>query len=225
MSVTRTSAYSSTKHSSRIPNILKYGYSITDLMKYAEKQGNQGPPKIYPWYGYSYTVAYAHVLENLEDYLRMCDLMDIKPDKFPSDVKKVHDALALAYQAKRSVFNDRAISNLAKLAKPYIPNNSKYLDSDYIIMLPENCQDIIQEGQNMHNCVGSYIQKIASGKSLVFFIRQKDYPDESFITAEYAYGKLTQLFYKNNRRVTETKIIDIASDFCSKLYNSHKFNI
>ena len=56
---------------------------------------------------------------------------------------------------------------------------------------------------------------------IIFFIRKKDSPEDSFITAEYRYGQLNQLMYKNNIRVNDAKLIKLAQDFCNKIKNAH----
>ena len=76
---------------------------------------------------------------------------------------------------------------------------------------------VIAEGQAQHNCVGSYIKKMSSGDDIVFFIRKKESPDTSFVTAEYRNGGIAQLFYKNNICVQDSKIQKLAKDFADKL--------
>ena len=75
----------------------------------------------------------------------------------------------------------------------------------------------------MHNCVGSYVDRVSNGHSLVFFIRKKDEPDASFVTAEYRGHNITQLYYKNNRRVSDTEIIHMANKFKDALNASVNF--
>ena len=129
-------------------------------------------------------------------------------------IKKITSKI---FRAKKDEMNDKAITKIADYAQKYLPQNKEYLESDYIIILPKRVVDIIQEGQAMHNCVGSYIQKVVNKRSLIFFIRKKDDPEHSFITAEYAYNRLNQIFYKNNRSVSDKEILDIAKNFCERL--------
>ncbi len=126
----------------------------------------------------------------MEDYLRMCDLMQIIPDKFPKDIKKTHNHLVASYKAKVDSDNDAFIAAVSKEATKFIPTSEKYCDSNYMIIIPSSTRDIIQEGQNQHNCVGSYVYAVAKGESLVFFIRKKDTPEESFVTAEFRHNHL-----------------------------------
>ena len=44
----------------------------------------------------------------------MCDLLDIKPDKTPKDIQKVHDEISKAYKAKENEYNDKKFRELAQ---------------------------------------------------------------------------------------------------------------
>ena len=83
--------------------------------------------------------------------------------------------------------------------------------------MPNSVSDVVQEGQAQHNCVGSYVDRIVKKRSLVFFIRRKEEPNQSFITAEFVHGKLNQIFYKNNRAVYDKDILSIANDYVKNL--------
>ena len=109
------------------------------------------------------------------------------------------------------------IDAISKAAEKYIPQSKMYLESEYVIILPYSSCDIIQEGQNQRNCVGSYLKRIAQRDSFVFFIRKKETPDESYVTGEYRDGRVTQLYLKNNRIVSESKIHEIAREFATNL--------
>lgn len=188
-----------------IPNIIKYGYSMNEIIKYIEKQYNGNDYHV-TWY-----------LTIFHDYLNMCDLMNIKPDKFPKDVKKAHDNVQSAFRAKENEMSDKAIRTLADEAKKYLPKTKLYEKGEYVILLPNSVSDVVQEGQAQHNCVGSYVDRIVKKRSLVFFIRRKEEPNQSFITAEFAHGKLNQIFYKNNRAVYDKDILSIANDYVKNL--------
>ena len=187
-----------------IPNVMKFGYSYDDVIKYLNKQKKEN-------------LNWRNAFTFLQDYLNMCDLMQIEFEKFPKNIESAHNNVQSAFRAKKDEMNDKAITKIADYVQKYLPQNKEYLESDYVIILPKRVVDIIQEGQAMHNCVGSYIQKVVNKRSLIFFIRKKDDPEHSFITAEYAYNRLNQIFYKNNRSVSDKEILDIAKNFCDRL--------
>lgn len=194
-----------------------YGYTPLEFLNYIQKQHDKA--------GLRYHYRPVHGQDNLAqtfvDYLRMCDTLNITPDKYPQDVKEVHDNLARAYSAQQNAMMDAIIDEVGVLAEKYIPKSQEYTESDYFIQLPHSSYDIIQEGQNQRNCVGSYLERIAKRETMVFFIRRKEKPQESFITAEYKKGHITQLFYKNNRVVTEAKLRKLANDYAANLRSGH----
>lgn len=64
------------------------------------------------------------------------------------------------------------------------PNILSFEDENFIVICPKNKNDLVTEGQSMHNCVGSYWTRVVQGKCAVVFIRKKTAPDVSYITCE-----------------------------------------
>jgi hypothetical protein len=202
-----------------IPNIMKFGYTIKDVIKYLRKQVLLNPPQYRNSYGH---YDYGNVFTYWKDYLNMCDLMGVKHDKFPVNIKVAHDNVQKAFQAQKNAMSDRMIAQISEVAEKSIPDTQKYKDGQYEIVMPHSVSDIVQEGQAQHNCVGSYVDRVVKRHSLVFFIRKKDDPNKSLVTAEYRNGKITQLYYKNNQRVNDKEIIDVAAEFCKKLIHNRE---
>lgn len=185
-----------------MPEMLAYGYTLEEVFKYLRKVGKD-----------NYSV-YNSVFSLLKDYNHMCDLMQVAPDKFPADIKKAHDNLSLAFKAKQDAICDASINRVANSFEKQVKAINETISEEYIVSMPYSAKDVIAEGQAMHNCVGSYVSKIASNKSIIFFIRRREKPDESFITAECINGNLTQLYYKNNRPVHDLELRKIGTAFC-----------
>ena len=74
-----------------------------------------------------------------------------------------------------------------------------YEDDKYIIRVPENLTEITEEGIALGHCVGSYVNRHASGNTNIIFIRKKDKKNESFYTIEVSNGKVIQIHGKHNR--------------------------
>lgn len=53
--------------------------------------------------------------------------------------------------------------------------------------------DIIREGSNLHHCVGTYVSKVADGRSAILFVRRLSNPKKSYYTIEYSDNKVVQL--------------------------------
>lgn len=55
----------------------------------------------------------------------------------------------------------------------------------------------------MHNCVGSYINKIIDGKTQIVFLRRFNKPKESLVTVEIRNNALSQAFRQYNTSLTK----------------------
>lgn len=60
----------------------------------------------------------------------------------------------------------------------------EYEDDTYIIRLPKDCNEIIQEGSMQRICIGGYTTSHATGKTNLFFLRRKSDPDTPFYAIE-----------------------------------------
>ena len=85
------------------------------------------------------------------------------------------------------------------------------------VIFPKCEADFIDEGNQQHNCVGSYPNKVRSGQSVVFFIRYKESPTKSFITAECTHSGLGQCYYSNNRYVGDEDLVKFAKYIANKI--------
>lgn len=79
----------------------------------------------------------------------------------------------------------------------------KYEDDKYTLILPECKDDFINEGREMHNCVGGYFERVIQGECTVLFLRKKDAPEKSFCTIEIAGGELQQCRAAYNQKAPE----------------------
>lgn len=81
---------------------------------------------------------------------------------------------------------------------------NNYEIGDYVIIVPTTYEQLVDEGNQQHNCVGHcYHDSIRKGTDWIYFIRHKDTPNESFVTCQYSrISKLTVQFkYKFNRPI------------------------
>lgn len=178
--------------------LLKYGYTVEKVLKYIRKQKDKTSSE--------------RVLGLLKDYNEMANLMDVEVDKYPPNVQNAHDNLQEAYYAKKNELTDKWIGTIAERCEKYIPENEKYT-----IVLPKCTNDFIDEGRNQHNCVASYVNSVANKNCIVFFIREKENPNDSYITAEYRHKRLYQIRYRYNDMVYNKEEKDYANAFCDKL--------
>lgn len=63
---------------------------------------------------------------------------------------------------------------------------------DLLIRWPVNGAEIITEGQELHHCVGGYVQRAAKGTTTILFIRKKALPQLPYFTLEWNDGRVVQ---------------------------------
>ena len=81
---------------------------------------------------------------------------------------------------------------------------NNYEIGDYVIIVPTTYEQLVDEGNQQHNCVGRcYHDSIRNGTDWIYFIRKKGTPTESFITCQYSRNSrnTVQYKYKFNRSI------------------------
>ncbi len=91
-----------------------------------------------------------------------------------------------------------------------------------LVKVPENRFELKQEGIQLANCIGTYEERVSSGKTFIFFIREADNPDAPFFAMEYNDGEINQIRGFANRSAP-TEIIDFCEGF-AKYLKRHRFN-
>ena len=89
--------------------------------------------------------------------------------------------------------------------------NGKCFD-DYIVVVPQAYEDLVDEGKQQNNCVGHYYNdSILRGENLILFIRHSNSPKKSYITCRYNIEKqdIVEYRYKNNQNVYGNDVIII----------------
>ena len=99
---------------------------------------------------------------------------------FPRHFKEAHDQASALLDIKIQAAHNKSIAEFFKA------NSEKFnFDSEeYLIRLPMSAKEIAREGKVLHHCVGSYIERVASGERLILFIRGKDNPHDPLYTME-----------------------------------------
>ena len=133
------------------------------------------------------------------DYVRMCCEMGFPYERFPKNVRKVHDEVAVKYKVQK---DELTKITFAKKVEEY--KDLRLHSGDYFIRCPESMEELIREGQIMHHCVGSYTGRFAAGTSLIFFMRKTSEPNNPYITMEFnSAGRLVQAHKSYNRSIND----------------------
>lgn len=135
----------------------------------------------------------------LKDYADMQSAMSKngKFNKYPKYLKTIHDIIVSNYNCFKREYKEELF--VKRINNDYAYSNNRY---EYSIIVPQSTNDIKQEGADMHNCVGSYIDKIIDGKTNIVFLRYKKKPNESLATVEIKNNELCQAFRQYNSSLT-----------------------
>lgn len=197
-----------------ICNILKFDYPIEKLFSYIIKQAKQNNK-----------ISIGEVIRYLTDYLNMCDICNLEADKYPQNIKKQHDDMSNYFKERKKAQYDKMLNDIGTDCENYVIPDEEELNKVGIpklfetmtVVFPKSEADFINEGNQQHNCVGSYPRSVRNGNCVIFFIRYKDRPDRSFITAECTNKGLGQCFYANNRRVEDENLMKFAKYIANKI--------
>lgn len=131
------------------------------------------------------------------DYIRMCTGAGLELNEtlmFPRDLMAEHDKRTAEFKA---IEDSEKNEMYQKLRKDY-ERLYRYQHGAYEILIPENLESIVQEGNNQHHCVGTYVNRVAKGESCILFVREKDQLDQAFYTMEVKDGVVVQCRGKYN---------------------------
>lgn len=78
------------------------------------------------------------------------------------------------------------------------------MEEDHLLLrLPREVSEIRQEGNIMHHCVATYIDRMVAGDTCILFLRDRENPEIPYYTMEVREGKVVQCRAKYNGAMTE----------------------
>ena len=137
----------------------------------------------------------------IEDCKRLSRDLNKKQILKPADLKTAHEETSKL--VKIQVDKDKMesfIRNEEKLA-----GELNGFESDGLILkTATGPADLRREGDELHHCVATYIDKVCKGKTSILFIREKANPDIPYYTMELSSeGKIVQVRGYRNKDMTE----------------------
>lgn len=117
---------------------------------------------------------------------------------YPNDLMTEHDKL---YE-QILITNDKNIDNNIKNISKAI-NINVYEDDKYIIFPASDINSLVDESNQMSNCVKTYCDKISKGECQIYFMRYKNNREKSLITIEVRNNKVVQARSRFNKDINE----------------------
>ncbi len=130
------------------------------------------------------------------DYLLTCKRLETYVEgKWPKDIQTAHEKAAELYYTQKDRilaenFNKAVSSEEYRFFTTGYEIHKEYFEKDpYMIVAPKSIWDMRMEAFLMHNCVESYSRKVAVEETKVYFLRQKDKPEDPLCTIEVSRGR------------------------------------
>jgi len=103
-----------------------------------------------------------------------------KVPRYPRYLKTTHDVV----MQNLSVLDNTDTNN--KVINFWGHNHEKFdaLLGDYFLIDAVSSKEIVEEGNNNSNCVGSYVNSVSEGKTNILFLRSRMAPRNSWVTLE-----------------------------------------
>lgn len=126
----------------------------------------------------------------LFDYIAECKAMEKEPQKVNNFMREYIETHNI-YLLKKKEFDDKKMANsYARQGKAW-----EFSFGNYVVSIPKTAQEIVDEGKNMHHCVGSYVNSVVGGSTYICFIRHKDTPNKCYITCEVGLSGTIKQYY------------------------------
>lgn len=139
------------------------------------------------------------ILELYEDTLNMqVNIYNKVKEKYPIHLKELHDKVCLIFNLNQEYFKEQKVLALKEHNK-----DLEFSDKNYTIFSAKTSQDLIEEGINLHHCVGNYVNKVNNGDCSIFFLRKIEEPDISLITIEVVNDEVLQIRGLCERRMDD----------------------
>lgn len=125
-----------------------------------------------------------------------------------SDIIRVHDALITLQRTeeneRRARWNMDAAERIKKedeMRKKIDEKRKHYEfeDTNFIIRLPHDNNEIISEGTKQNICIGGYTERHSTGHTNLFFLRKKESPDAPFYAIEMRDNNIIQIHGFGNK--------------------------
>lgn len=124
-------------------------------------------------------------------------------DRVAEEYKTLQDKKAAAEKLRREKLAAKRMVQIKKAMEEIFTKNDgvdafRIRGKGLILVVPQSGDEIRKEGEALHHCVGTYVERVAKGETMILFIRQEEKPDEPYFTLEYRGGKVIQCRGKNN---------------------------
>ena len=106
---------------------------------------------------------------SLYDYIKMCRYMKKTPNK-QNNFMREYVETKREYELRKEEYDNQKIADHFALHKKAFD----FTYGNYTVVIPKSAKDIIDEGANMHHCVGGYVGDVVNNNTYICY--QFHYP-------------------------------------------------
>lgn len=117
----------------------------------------------------------------LYDCYRMANSLNINFEKYPKHLEQYHKTLIYEFNLHREECENECLLEVSNQFENLIMQDDKFA-----LIIPKTKKELFKEGKRMHHCVGTYVESMANGRSIIFFLRKQNDIDNSYVTIEYS---------------------------------------
>ena len=137
-------------------------------------------------------------IQTLVNYCNQCSFLNKIPSCENNMLREINETAESYSYLQEKINEEKFKTNYEKHLKAW---NFSY--GDFIVNIPTAPKDLVIEGEKMHHCVGSYVNKVIDNKTYVVFIRRKDDIETPYITAQVDLdGILKQYYLAYDKEIT-----------------------
>jgi hypothetical protein len=97
----------------------------------------------------------------------------------------------------------KALNKTYDLLKPQL-KKLEYSNDKYSIIIPEQLEDLIKEGDVLHHCVGSYVDAVINKRNKIYFLRKNTELTKPYFTIDVDYSNtVRQVHTYCNKNVSD----------------------
>lgn len=148
--------------------------------------------------------------------------------EYPELIKLIDNQSSFALVAKAvsknyRLLKDKEQQEQIQKSQKRIKELENLLYEDYCFIVPTTPKELIDEGEQQHNCIGHlYNDSMCKGEDFIYFIRKKNEPEKSYITCRFSIeaNETVEARYRFNDEVfkeEDKKAILESSEFIKKI--------
>jgi hypothetical protein len=154
-----------------------------------------------------------HNVNRLVDYLEICRKMNKTPNEQTNFMREYVETKNEYILRQKEYDNNKLVANYKAKEKAFT-----FTYGDYSVVVPTCTDDIINEGANMHHCVGGYVGDVVANNTYIVFVRKTNTPNQCYITAQVRLdGRLGQYYLAYDRRINSDEDIEFYNAFAKHL--------